>query len=112
LSGTEKVNEEEANAPKIEPSVVPLDLETKAKIEAVLLEVKSEELPQHMPPLPVETEIPQESYPVETKLELYAVPQSINKGNFVTLRGKLSSSIPEEAYLELKSRSTSETNPF
>jgi uncharacterized protein YegP (UPF0339 family) len=90
-SGARKTKEVEVNAPKIEEVTPPVNVEAKTDIEAVLPEVTREELPQHLPLMPVETEIPPESYPVETRLELYPVPQGINKGNYVTLRGKLSS---------------------
>ncbi len=90
LSGTQKESKVEVNPPEIEVPTFPLNTETKVQTKAVLPEVEREELPQDKSLLPLETEIPQ-GFPVETKLELYTVPQNINKGNHVTLQGKLSS---------------------
>jgi uncharacterized protein len=96
--------EVEVNTPKIETPSVPLVTEAKAETKVVFPEVKSEELPQHVPLLPLETEIFQDRIPVETKLELFAVPQNINKGAHVTLRGKLSSGNSGKGISEAKIR--------
>jgi uncharacterized protein YegP (UPF0339 family) len=92
LSGSERVNKAEANTPKIEAPTAPSSAETTSKTEAVLPEVKTEELSQTMPISTAEIKVPKSSLPTETKLEFYTVPENINKGNYVTLKGKLSES--------------------
>ncbi len=89
-SGSEKTNEAEVSAPKIEPTEVPSSAEATSKQETVLPESKIEELPQTEPKLAAETGVPQSSGPVETKLELFAAPSNITKKNSVSFQGMLS----------------------
>ncbi len=88
LAGIEKSKRVEITIPKIEPAVPPLNLETKTEPASVMPEVKPE-IPRYKPVLSKEMEIPQETFPIETKLDLYALPKNINKGNITSLKGKL-----------------------
>ena len=99
LAGSEKVNEVETSTPKIEAPEVSSGVLPPPKTEAVLPapitqgvlpESKTEELPQTAPISTVETEVPPSSGPIETKLELFAAPENITKGNNVSFQGKLS----------------------
>ncbi|MGA2682986.1 MAG: DUF1508 domain-containing protein [Candidatus Bathyarchaeia archaeon] len=90
--GSETAKEVEVAAtPKIETPMAPSTAET-TKTETVLPEAKTEEMPQPTPIPTVETKVPKTNYPTETKLELFTVTEKMNKGDTVTLKGKLSES--------------------
>ena len=69
-------------------------------------------MPQPTPTSTVETQVPKTNYPTETKLELYTVTENINKGNNVTLKGKLSESDSGKGVSGAKIRITSGTHPY
>jgi uncharacterized protein YegP (UPF0339 family) len=89
-SGSENISVVEINPPKIEAPTASSTEETAPKTEAVLPEVKNEELPQTMTTSTVETKVSKSNLPTETKLELYTAPANMKKGDEVTLKGKLS----------------------
>jgi uncharacterized protein len=91
MSSTEKVNEIKVETQKTEPPPLPIDAKAETQFATVMPEVPEtrEKLPQHDPAMPLESQYPKESLPMETKLELVAVPTNLHKGNYVTFQGKL-----------------------
>lgn len=86
--GYETGKESEVPPAKIETPVAPSVTGASSETETISSQPKMEESIQAMP-TPIVTNVPS-NLPIETKLELYAVPEKMKKGESAVLKGKLS----------------------
>ena len=93
----EEVKDVEVSAPEILSNAAASESEMKTKVEGFSPKVTLEEIPKQAS-FSTADMTPKESYPWESKLELYAVPQAFSKGTRATLNGKLSSAIKIESF--------------